>query len=63
MVVNKGCYGYYVIQSSNNKNFKPVTKSHVILYSSFYWFLHVKEFDVVTLRIVNKRRIKLNEKQ
>ena len=60
MVVNKGCYGYYVIQSSNTKidYYKLVTKSHVVLYLFLCWFLDVKEFYATTLKIVNKRRNK-----
>ena len=27
MVANKGCYGYYLIQSSNNNNYDVKTKS------------------------------------
>ena len=34
---------------------KPCT---VVLYSSLYWFPDGKEFDAVTLKIANKRRIK-----
>ena len=52
MVGNKGCYGS--IKSSNNKN-RLLYAGHNKSFSpvALYWFLDVKEFNVVTLKIVN----------
>ena len=47
-------------QTTKINYYKPVTISHVVLYLSLYRFLGVKEFDAVTLKIVNKRRNKAN---
>ena len=41
--------------------YKLVTKSHVVLYLSLYWFLDVKEFDGVTLKILIKEEFNSNE--
>ena len=37
MVVNKGCYDYYVSQSSNNKNRLPIIICKFLGFSQFYW--------------------------
>ena len=42
-------------QTTNIDYYKPTTKNHEVLYLSLYLFLGVKEFDAITLKIVNKR--------
>ena len=41
--------------------YKLITKSHIVLYLSFYWCLDVKEFDAATLEIAKNEELKLKK--
>ena len=43
-------------QTTKIDYYKPVTKTHGVLLLPLSWFLDVKEFDAVTLKILSKRR-------